>query len=122
MPAMSTSRRDFPKFVALLSGATGISGFVPSSIQRSFAIEPTPGTSFVVAEHISHYNCRPTADNGNFANHLRPALPHTRPIGSRQGRLPSDRCIRSTPLCAYPAMTCWSRALQIQLRLFGHLT
>ncbi|WP_263353418.1 alkaline phosphatase family protein [Acidicapsa acidisoli] len=42
----------FVKFAALLSGATGISGFVPSSIQRVFAIEPTPGTSFVDAEHI----------------------------------------------------------------------
>jgi phospholipase C len=52
MPARSTSRRDFLKFAALLSGATGISGFVPSSIQRAFAIDPTPETSFVDAEHI----------------------------------------------------------------------
>ena len=49
---MSTSRRDFLKFAALLSGATGISGFVPESIQRAFAIEPTPGSSFTDAEHI----------------------------------------------------------------------
>ncbi|QMV17312.1 phospholipase C, phosphocholine-specific [Granulicella sp. 5B5] len=49
---MSTSRRDFLKFAALLSGATGISGFVPESIQRALAIEPTPGSSFVDAEHI----------------------------------------------------------------------
>jgi len=49
---MSTSRRDFLKFAALLTGATGISGFVPSSIQRAFAIEPTLGKSFVHAEHI----------------------------------------------------------------------
>ncbi|HEY4355598.1 MAG TPA: phospholipase C, phosphocholine-specific [Acidobacteriaceae bacterium] len=49
---MSTSRRDFLKFAALLSGATGISGFVPGSIQRAFAIEPTPGTTFADAEHI----------------------------------------------------------------------
>ena len=41
IPVISTSRRDFLKFAALLSGATGISGFVPSSIQRAFAIEPT---------------------------------------------------------------------------------
>ena len=52
MPAMSTSRRDFLKFAALLSGATAVSGFVPSSIQQAFAIEPTRGTSFVDAEHI----------------------------------------------------------------------
>jgi phospholipase C len=52
MVAMSTSRRGFLKFAALLSGATGISGFVPDSIQRAFAIEPEPGTTFADAEHI----------------------------------------------------------------------
>jgi len=49
---MSSSRRDFLKFAALLSGATGISGFVPESIQRAFAIEPEPGSTFADAEHI----------------------------------------------------------------------
>jgi phospholipase C len=49
---MSTSRRDFLRFAALLSGATGISGFVPDSIQRAFAIEPEPGSTFADAEHI----------------------------------------------------------------------
>jgi phospholipase C len=49
---MSTSRRDFLKFAALLSGATGIAGFVPESIQRAFAIEPAPGSSYADAEHI----------------------------------------------------------------------
>ncbi|MFT3971906.1 MAG: phospholipase C, phosphocholine-specific [Amaricoccus sp.] len=49
---MSTSRRDFLKFAALLSGATGISSFVPDSIQRALAIEPTPGSTFADAEHI----------------------------------------------------------------------
>src|SRR5580704_16574941 len=49
---MSTSRRDFLKFAALLSGATGISGFVPDSIQRALAIEPAPGSTFADAEHI----------------------------------------------------------------------
>jgi phospholipase C len=49
---MSTSRRDFLKFAALLSGATGISSFVPESIQRAFAIEPEPGSTFADAEHI----------------------------------------------------------------------
>jgi phospholipase C len=51
MPS-NASRRDFLKFAALLSGATGISGFVPESIQRAFAIEPEPGTTFADAEHI----------------------------------------------------------------------
>jgi phospholipase C len=49
---MSTSRRDFLKFAALLSGATGISSFVPESIQRALAIEPEPGSTFANAEHI----------------------------------------------------------------------
>lgn len=49
---MSTSRRDFLKFAALLSGATGISSFVPESIQRALAIEPELGSSFADAEHI----------------------------------------------------------------------
>jgi phospholipase C len=47
---MSSSRRDFLKFAALLSGATGVAGFVPESIQRAFAIEP--GSTFADAEHI----------------------------------------------------------------------
>lgn len=49
---MSTSRRDFLKFAALLSGATGISSFVPESIQRALAIEPEAGSTFTDAEHI----------------------------------------------------------------------
>ena len=52
MVGMSTSRRDFLKFATLLSGATGISSFVPESIQRAFAIEPEPGSTFADAEHI----------------------------------------------------------------------
>jgi phospholipase C len=52
MDRMSASRRDFLKFAALLTGATGISGFVPESIQRAFAIEPEPGSTFADAEHI----------------------------------------------------------------------
>jgi phospholipase C len=48
----SVNRRDFLKFAALLSGATGISSFVPQSIQRAFAIEPEPGSTFTDAEHI----------------------------------------------------------------------
>ena len=49
---MSTSRRDFLKFAALISGATGIAGFVPESIQRALAIEPAPGSTFADAEHV----------------------------------------------------------------------
>jgi phospholipase C len=52
MTAMSTSRREFLKFAALLSGATGIAGFVPESIKRALAIEPELGTTFADAEHI----------------------------------------------------------------------
>jgi phospholipase C len=52
MAGMATSRRDFLKFASLLSGAAGISGFVPDSIQRALAIEPIPGSTFADAEHI----------------------------------------------------------------------
>jgi hypothetical protein len=31
-----------------------------------------------------------------------PAQPHTKPIGSRKGRLPSSRCIRSAPFAPVP--------------------
>src|SRR3984885_8748027 len=48
----SVKRRDFLKFAALLSGVAGISSFVPESIQRAFAIEPEPGSTFADAEHI----------------------------------------------------------------------
>lgn len=44
------SRRDFIKKAALL--ATGLTGAVPESIQRAFAIDPTPGTTFLDAEHV----------------------------------------------------------------------
>jgi phospholipase C len=49
---MATSRRDFLKIAAMLSGAAGISGFVPESIQRAFAIDPDPGSTYMDAEHI----------------------------------------------------------------------
>jgi phospholipase C len=49
---MASSRRDFLKFAALLSGGAGISSFIPESIQRALAIEPEPGSTFVDAEHI----------------------------------------------------------------------
>jgi phospholipase C len=49
---MEHSRRDFLKFAALLSGAAGVSGFLPDSIQRAVAIEPEAGSTYLDAEHI----------------------------------------------------------------------
>ncbi|GAB4053732.1 phosphocholine-specific phospholipase C [Spirosoma litoris] len=44
------SRRDFLKKAALLS--TGLSGILPESIQKAFAIDPQPGTTYLDAEHV----------------------------------------------------------------------
>src|SRR5277367_839696 len=49
---MATSRRDFLKIAAMLSGTAGVTGFVPESIQRALAIEPEPGSTYRDAEHI----------------------------------------------------------------------
>jgi phospholipase C len=49
---VNSSRRDFLKIAAMLSGAAGVSGVVPDSIQRAFAIEPEPGSTYMDAEHI----------------------------------------------------------------------
>jgi phospholipase C len=49
---MTQTRRDFLKVAAMLSGAAGVSGFVPDSIQRAFAIEPEQGSTYLDAEHI----------------------------------------------------------------------
>ena len=46
-----TSRRDFLKNAALLSGAAGL-WTLPESINKAFAISPDPGTTFYDAEHI----------------------------------------------------------------------
>jgi phospholipase C len=46
------TRRDFLKVAAMLSGATGVAGFIPDSVQRAFAIEPEPGSTYRDAEHI----------------------------------------------------------------------
>jgi len=46
------TRRDFLKMAAMLTGAAGVSGFVPDSIQRAYAIAPEPGSTFLDAEHI----------------------------------------------------------------------
>ncbi|HEY5381296.1 MAG TPA: phospholipase C, phosphocholine-specific [Acidobacteriaceae bacterium] len=49
---MEHTRRDFLKFAALFSGAAGVSGFLPDSIQRAVAIEPEAGSTYLDAEHI----------------------------------------------------------------------
>jgi phospholipase C len=46
------TRRDFLKFAAMLSGAAGIAGFVPDSIQRAYAIAPEAGSTYLDAEHV----------------------------------------------------------------------
>src|SRR3984957_8334955 len=46
------TRRDFLKLAAIASGGAGISGLVPDSIQRAYAIEPAPGSTYLDAEHI----------------------------------------------------------------------
>ena len=48
---MPSSRRDFIKQAAILSGI-GATGLLPESIRRAMAIEPQPGTTFLDAEHI----------------------------------------------------------------------
>src|SRR5580692_1814139 len=46
------TRRDFLKLAATASGAAGLTGLIPESIQRAYAIEPATGSSFLDAEHI----------------------------------------------------------------------
>lgn len=46
------TRREFLKKALLLSGAAGFSTMVPASIQRALAIDPTPGSTFLDAEHV----------------------------------------------------------------------
>ncbi|MBS1814248.1 MAG: phospholipase C, phosphocholine-specific [Acidobacteria bacterium] len=45
------TRRDFLKRASMLAGA-GASGAIPESIQRAFAIDPEPGSTYLDAEHI----------------------------------------------------------------------
>ncbi|ACO34429.1 MULTISPECIES: phosphocholine-specific phospholipase C [Acidobacterium] len=45
------TRRDFLKLAALISGA-GFTGMLPASIERAYAIEPEPGSTWLDAEHI----------------------------------------------------------------------
>ncbi|WP_409966710.1 hypothetical protein PIECOFPK_01154 [Mycovorax composti] len=46
------TRRDFIKKAMLLSGAAGVSAFIPDSIKAALAIDPAPGSTFLDAEHI----------------------------------------------------------------------
>jgi len=46
------SRREFLRKAALLSGTAGMTGFLPASIQKAFAIDPDAGTTFQDAEHV----------------------------------------------------------------------
>ncbi|MEI2273031.1 phospholipase C, phosphocholine-specific [Sphingobacterium sp. ML3W] len=49
---MNSSRRDFIKKSALLSGSAALVGLLPSTIQRALAINPASGSTFYDAEHI----------------------------------------------------------------------
>ena len=46
------TRREFLRKAALLSGQAGFMGMLPDSIQKALAIDPTPGSTFLDAEHI----------------------------------------------------------------------
>jgi hypothetical protein len=46
------TRRDLLKLAAMASGVAGISGLIPESIQRAYAIEPAAGSTYLDAEHI----------------------------------------------------------------------
>lgn len=46
------TRREFLRKSMLLSGAAGLSSFVPESLQKALAIDPAPGSTFMDAEHI----------------------------------------------------------------------
>jgi len=49
---MTENRREFLKKLTLLAGATGMATSIPPAIQRALAIRPTPGSTFLDAEHI----------------------------------------------------------------------
>jgi phospholipase C len=46
------SRREFLKKAVMISAAAGVSQFLPGSIQKAFAINPEPGSTYLDAEHI----------------------------------------------------------------------
>ncbi|MCW2263159.1 MULTISPECIES: phosphocholine-specific phospholipase C [Sphingobacterium] len=49
---MNSSRRDFIKKSALLSGSAALAGMLPATIQRALAINPEAGSTFYDAEHV----------------------------------------------------------------------
>ena len=49
---MDNNRREFLKKASLLAGGVGMMHALPASIQRAFAINPAPGSTFLDAEHI----------------------------------------------------------------------
>jgi phospholipase C len=46
------SRRDFIKKALLLAAGGGLTGVLPASIQRAFAIDPPTGSTYLDAEHV----------------------------------------------------------------------
>jgi len=46
------TRRDFLKIATAIAAGAGISGVFPESIERAFAIDPAPGSSYLDAEHV----------------------------------------------------------------------
>jgi phospholipase C len=46
------SRREFLRKAALLAAGGSVAGALAASIQRAFAIDPAPGTTFLDAEHV----------------------------------------------------------------------
>jgi phospholipase C len=81
------SRREFLKKSVLLSGAAGVSQFLPASIQKAFAIDPAPGSTFMDAEHVVFL----MQENRSF-DHTFGALQGVRGFRDpRAIRLPDDR-------------------------------
>ncbi|UAY57473.1 phospholipase C, phosphocholine-specific [Arachidicoccus terrestris] len=52
MTTKTTTRREFLKNAAILSGAAGLSSVLPFSIKRAMAINAEKGTTFLDAEHV----------------------------------------------------------------------
>ncbi len=46
------TRRNFLKYIAMMSGAAGLSELAPEAIQRAYAIEPDHDSTYLDAEHI----------------------------------------------------------------------
>jgi len=46
------NRREFIKKSMMLSGAAGMARFMPTSIQKALSIDPSPGSTYLDAEHV----------------------------------------------------------------------